>query len=281
MKYKVGYLFTDKKIKSSGLVLKSLELALKERSIEWIRIELEAIPDGLDAIVHKITDLLVSETENDLLLSQVSCGGVISVLNNYLERFPKCILIEPFEALEKLLTRKSMLQAFVRVCCEFSSSAEQSKYEFCAPVYQVLNADALQSIQDKIFPAIVKNNTACALSKSHVMYAVSGREDVDKLKRFVGRDEDVVAQRFVPHYGIILKVYVLDDHFFISLRPSIEQAVEFISFNSQDLRKDFNPDELFSEKYQQVEALINDLNFKSTLKRFISRIWSFVKIQAD
>lgn len=166
-----------------------------------------------------------------------------------------------------------MLQAFFRVCCEFSST-EQSKYEFCAPLYQILNADALQSIQDKIFPAIVKNNTACAVSKSHVMYAVSRREDVDKLKRFVGRDEDVVAQRFVPHYGIILKVYVLDDHFFISLRPSIEQAAEFISFNSQDLRKDFNPDELFSEKYQQVEALINDLNFKSTLKSFISRVRS-------
>lgn len=53
----------------------------RERSIEWIRIEIEAIPDGLDAIVHKITDLLVSETENDLSLSQVSSGGVISVVN--------------------------------------------------------------------------------------------------------------------------------------------------------------------------------------------------------
>jgi hypothetical protein len=87
------------------------------------------------------------------------------------------------------------------------------------------------------FPAIWKPCSACGQPGSHSMLFLAQPRAATQL----AEGAEGILQEFVPHHGILYKVYVIGEQVFLDLRPSLEADRHFqaASGNPQPFDSDF------------------------------------------
>lgn len=86
------------------------------------------------------------------------------------------------------------------------------------------------------FPTIRKPVAACSVENSHLMCIFYSPDQVART------DDKFILQEFIPHGGILYKVYVIGEEQRIQVRPSLpshwlEPASQPRSFDSQSLKR--------------------------------------------
>lgn len=87
------------------------------------------------------------------------------------------------------------------------------------------------------FPAIWKPNSACGQPGSHSMLFLAQ----PRATSLIAEGSEGILQEFVPHHGILYKVYVIGEHVFLDLRPSLDADKHFqaASNDPQPFNSDF------------------------------------------
>ncbi|EER01644.1 conserved hypothetical protein [Perkinsus marinus ATCC 50983] len=85
------------------------------------------------------------------------------------------------------------------------------------------------------YPQILKTRVACGTVASHHMAVVSSAKELEEFRR-EHREDAVCAQDFIPHGGIIYKVFVIGGEVRLDIRPSLGDDAVGKSFDSQNMK---------------------------------------------
>ncbi|RUP51682.1 inositol-tetrakisphosphate 1-kinase [Jimgerdemannia flammicorona] len=225
---KVGFVFLQKKLKSSGFI--GLPEYAKERGVDLVPIDLTlpvAEQGPFDIIVHKVTDLMELAKRGNVA-AKAQLDNFLSFTNAH----PEVTILDPLRNIDRLLNRAETLG--VLEDCRSGKEADDPQAEeageplFYVPANLSLPSSLVPLTDDMNvppFPVICKRLAACSSELSHQMVLVSS------LSHFspgspdrVEIDDPVILQQFVDHDGIIFKVYVLGDHVSIMTRPSLRNV---------------------------------------------------------
>ena len=73
------------------------------------------------------------------------------------------------------------------------------------------------------------------------MVLVPSKKDLIELQHHFEPNEPVIFQEFIPHDGVLIKVYFADGQLFTFTRPSFKNRFDsMIAFNSQKMPKSFD-----------------------------------------
>ncbi|KAI8370397.1 inositol-tetrakisphosphate 1-kinase, partial [Radiomyces spectabilis] len=142
----------------------------------------------------------------------------------------------------------------------------------------------VSSVDQLQFPVICKRRSACSSTEAHQMTVIPTLADLHHIQGY-GDTEPVILQDFIPHDGVIVKVYVIDGKMHISTRPSFKNTCTdsgksskkrktgkfhsrvLIHFDSQQLPKTFadEPPNDISKDLQQC-LLTQDKNHMHEIK---------------
>ncbi|KAM7531006.1 hypothetical protein LguiB_034416 [Lonicera macranthoides] len=203
-KFVVGYALAPKK-QRSFIQVSLLNLA-RERGIDLIKVDLEKplVDQGpFNCVLHKC----YGEKWNNQL-------------EEYLKKYPNCLIIDSPEAIERLRNRISMLQVVEELRIE-NNSPESFGIPKQVVVYDTKSLfDPAAWGEDLNFPVIAKPLVADGSAKSHKMSLVFNSDGLQKLK------PPIVLQQFVNHGGVIFKVYVVDGYVKCVKRKSLPDVTE-------------------------------------------------------
>lgn len=230
--YQIGYALTEKKRKS--FVQPSLVELAKSR--------------GIDLIPVDSTKPLVEQGPFDAILHKLSGENWNEQLQEYCEKYPQVIVIDPPEAIEKLHNRITMLQ------CVAELNISEKNETFGAPVQIVVEKPEelsdLESLSGLKFPIIAKPLVADGSAVSHSMSLVFNDEGLKSLK------PPLVLQEFVNHGGTIFKVYVVDDFVECVKRKSLPDVPdEKIQSSSESYMSFSQISNMSSENYDENSDL--------------------------
>ena len=117
---------------------------------------------------------------------------------------PNIIVIDPPQAIERILNRVSMLDVVTGL------KLPQGNQTFGVPNQRVVyESENLMDLIGEVglkFPLIAKPVLADGSAESHEMFLVLNKNGLKKLKK------PIVMQEFVNHGGVIFKVYVVGEH---------------------------------------------------------------------
>ena len=73
------------------------------------------------------------------------------------------------------------------------------------------------------------------------MVLVPSKKDLVELQHHFEPNEPVIFQEFIPHDGVLIKVYIADGQLFTFTRPSFKNRFDaMVAFNSQKMPKSFD-----------------------------------------
>ncbi|XP_059300130.1 inositol-tetrakisphosphate 1-kinase 1-like [Lycium ferocissimum] len=246
-RFRFGYVLASKKV--SSFIQDSLINHAQEKGIDLIPIDLNKplIEQGpFDCIFHK---LYGQEWRKQL--------------EEFAIQNPTTIIVDPFDAIEKLHNRISMLE----VVNEMKITGDN---ETIGIPIQIFVEDNSESLFDAItrqglhFPVIAKNLIANGTADSHQMYLVLKPEGLEGLKK------PVVLQEFVNHGGVIFKVYVAGDHVKCVKRRSLpdipdekletlESLISFSQISNLTDKIDHSFDELIEKAEMPPLSFVNEV----------------------
>ncbi|KAL3630812.1 hypothetical protein CASFOL_023796 [Castilleja foliolosa] len=187
-RYRIGYALAPKKIQT--FIQPSLLNLANQRGIDLVPIQLtkpliDQIP--FDCIIHKLPD---PEWTNQL--------------KDLLAHHPNVVVIDNPDAIERVHSRVTMLEAVSNLKPPPELSIEVPRQVFVESPHSLLSA-ASEGLN---FPVIAKPLLANGSAGSHQMYLVLDGEGLGELKL----SPPFVLQEFVNHGGVIFKVYVAGRH---------------------------------------------------------------------
>jgi len=237
-KYKIGYVFTEKKIKHQG-IQQFIDYS-RERNFDINPINL-TIPiesqGPYDCIIHKITDLIAKAENGDEEVKKQ-----VDNFKNYVNNNPNLPVVDPLDVVCKLMDRITANDLLEKVR---TMENENGKILFKLPDYTIkpLYKDQLKDIH---FPIMCKRINACSSKIAHEMALIPSLDKVDEAREIMSantknKDEKYIIQQFVNHDGILFKIYVYDNNFKVIIRPSLKNVdtQDVVFFDSQKIPKEF------------------------------------------
>lgn len=226
-KFKVGCLLPKKRLASDWFC--SFKRYATQCNIEIVCIDIhrpETYRSGLDAILHKFTDLMLgaapsknslctpNDTQNALMQFEKFLRSVSA------SRSPP-IVLDAVVAMSDLLCRKSMQQRLQNIV-----EAMHDALVAVPPTvfHENLPADDSAASRDflaALLPAVCKPLDAATSQNSHKMAIVF---DVESLHTVHPTHQ--LVQKFVEHSGILFKIYVIGNNHWIVPRPSFKLVLE-------------------------------------------------------
>ena len=197
--------------------------------IELVAANLNDDLSEYDGILHKFTYQLVDGHEAD-----------VERISNYAKSRPGFIVIEPIDNI-KIFIDRMILQNFLQKnqlppCVEYVVGVEVSPE--CSPDFD--------------FPYILKPIHACGTADSHSIRIVHNKEQFNESIK--STETKFMAFPFIPHYGIVFKVYSLADTTVVRSNGSlILHNSKATSFDSQKPL----PSELINDTFESSKA--NDI----------------------
>eukprot|EP00033_Pygsuia_biforma_P003533 GCRY01003867.1.p1 GENE.GCRY01003867.1~~GCRY01003867.1.p1 ORF type:complete len:331 (+),score=43.23 GCRY01003867.1:192-1184(+) len=174
---------------------------------DFLQLDLESETfaiDRLDIIIHKVTDLM-GEPENSEL--DIKLQRFIKIVAEN----PQAVLIEDLNLLPPMINREKTSELLVSQPTSFSG------FEIKGPEFVVLRSP--EDVPSIPFPIIIKPVRACGPKDSHNMMLVrdyGGFEHAASLLQFPS-----LAQPFLPHRGVVFKVYTIGPYITFQARPSL------------------------------------------------------------
>lgn len=182
--------------------------------IKYMPVELRAPIENLgefDVIVHKVTDLLLSDNED--------AKEGIRNLQNYLSTHPNVLVLDPIDSLQFTNYRSKLSTIWP----ELSIKGVTVR---CPVLYTQSNC---------VFPCILKSDVACQVPHSHDMSILT---DPDSLNKSISAFPlPYILQEWIDH-SAMFKVYILGDYFQASPCKVISAKNEPIHFNSTKIPED-------------------------------------------
>jgi hypothetical protein len=192
--------------------------------IELVAVELDVDLAPFDGILHKFTYQLVD-----------GHAGDVDRIASYIKSRPGFIVIEPIDHIRAFIDRL-ILQDF------FSRHPLPPCVEYCEGV--LLRPDTVLSD----FPILVKSANACGTSDSHFISVIHDSHQLSALE--IG-DRRLIAFPFVPHFGVVYKVYALGQT--VTSRATASLSIHGDAATSFDSQKPLPP-ELLNESFDSETA---------------------------
>jgi len=245
-KYKIGYIFTEKKIKHQG-IQQFIDYSRENNcDIDTINLNESIESQGpYDCIIHKITDLIAKANSGDEVVQKQ-----VENFKNYVNNNPNVLILDPLNVVCKLMDRitaNDLLEKVRKV------ERERGKELFKLPDYVIkpLDKEQLNNIH---FPIMCKRINACSSKIAHEMALVPSLNKVDEAKKMMvvntnNENEEYIIQQFINHDGILFKIYVYDNNFKVIIRPSLKNVnnEDVVFFDSQKIPKEFNVEDKLEE----------------------------------
>ncbi|KAH9546311.1 hypothetical protein CY35_12G088700 [Sphagnum magellanicum] len=199
----VGYALSFKKIKS--FIQPKFEIHARTKGITLVAIDHSKVladQGPFDIILHKITG---KEWQQEL--------------EDYKQKYPDVIVLDPPEAIQHLRNRQSMLQDVTQLdLCDCGGYVG-------VPKQLVITGDAA-SIPSSVaaaglkLPLVAKPLVADGTAKSHALSLAYDKYCLTEL------EPPLVLQEFVNHGGVLFKVYVVGDQIRVVRRFSLPDVKE-------------------------------------------------------
>ncbi|OAY45385.1 inositol-tetrakisphosphate 1-kinase 2 isoform X1 [Manihot esculenta] len=184
----VGYALTSKKRKS--FLQPKLEVLARNKGILFVAIDLN----------RPLSD----QGPFDVILHKLSGKGWCDAIEDYQQKHPEVVVLDPPDAIENLHNRQSMLQDVA----DLDLSDCQGKV--CVPRQTVVNKDPL-SIPHEVMkaglklPLVAKPLVVDGTAKSHELFLAYDEFSLSEL------EPPLVLQEFVNHGGVLFKIYIVGE----------------------------------------------------------------------
>ncbi|KAH9380478.1 hypothetical protein HPB48_008812 [Haemaphysalis longicornis] len=223
---RIGFWWGDKK--SRELSTDDFKQACSSHGLELVKLDLSRPLEEqgpLAAIVHKFCDILVRADHGDTECQRIT------------EEFEPWWWWTPLENVRKVLNRYHQYRLVEQ------SPLATTDWVFVPPFVELGGTDPAAdraAVRERglRFPVVCKPLVSHGMKRAHQMCLVFGDRGLADLQRLGG---PCVAQEFVAHGGRLLKVYVLNQRYHLTWRPSLRdfQAADTptVFFNSQDVSK--------------------------------------------
>ncbi|ORX83571.1 inositol 1, 3, 4-trisphosphate 56-kinase [Anaeromyces robustus] len=241
-KYKIGYVFSEKKIKHQGIQQFIDYSRSNNFIINPINLDIPIENQGpYDLIIHKITDLIAKAENGDEAVQKQ-----VDNFKNYVKNNPNIPILDPLDVVCKLMDRITSNDLLEKVR---TMEKENGKIYFKLPDYTIkpLYKDKLKDIH---FPIMCKRINACSTKIAHEMALVPTLDKVDEARKIMSsstnkEDEEYIIQQFINHDGILFKIYVYDNNYKVIIRPSLNNVTteDIVFFDSQKIPKEFKEQE--------------------------------------
>ena len=202
--------------------------------LDVVDIDLDAADDSasahfqLDAILHKITDDMASaEMDPDAARRLANFEAVLA--SN-----PRAALIDPLSGIRPLLNRAEMQHVLASIIADLQLDVVLPKWVTIPARSRTQDIVAALDAAGMRAPYLCKTEAACGVPYSHEMAVFS---EANQLEEFTVPGPWTI-QEFQNHGGVIYKVYVLGDEWFVDVRPSLvdtDASTSLKVFNSQKL----------------------------------------------
>jgi hypothetical protein len=153
-------------------------------------------------ILHKLSDFSKEELNSD---APPSLHMILDKISGLLGRLRNVRVINSIEAIGLVSDRWKTCQFFQTLPSEIK----------CPRTVMPCSLDAIRALD---FPILWKPVSACGYPGSHDMFFIT-RDGLGELQGF----QDGIAQEFVPHGGILYKVFVVGSTVHVDIRPSIAE----------------------------------------------------------
>eukprot|EP01043_Picozoa_sp_COSAG02_P029164 COSAG02_NODE_1802_length_10890_cov_10.379205_2_plen_421_part_00 len=177
--------------------------------------------DPPSLIVHKLTDDIALAADSAEAAARLAAVHAVTASN------PSIIMLDPIPAIEKVRDRRKMAAAVQQLPATLPLPHVKTKHDAAreplaaVTVRMPRTVEVLASDKAEAPPGfssdwmlVVKSATACSTPESHYMAVVESWEQIASL-HIVAKDHSVcptfpvVVQPYIPHGGIVYKVYVV------------------------------------------------------------------------
>lgn len=179
-------------------------------------------------IIHKLTDIIAQSLKGD-----GKCRGMMNMLEEYTQRHPEVLIIDPIENVQKLLDRSTSYRVV------YESNLHNIDV-FTPPFVELTSTDVSVNLEvlkeaGVDFPFVCKpsvaNGTDC--HKMAIVFNERGLKDCQP---------PCVAHAFVNHNAVLYKIFIVGKEYHIVERPSLKNfypdpGVETIHFDSHKVSK--------------------------------------------
>ncbi|ORX44524.1 inositol 1, 3, 4-trisphosphate 56-kinase [Piromyces finnis] len=255
-KYKIGYVFTEKKIKHQGIQQFIDYSRAHDFDIDAINLNIPIESQGpYDCIIHKITDLISKANNGDTEIKKQ-----VDNFENYVKNNPNTPVLDPLEVVCKLMDRITANDLLEKVR---KTQEEKGNALFKLPDY-VIKPLKQEELKDIHFPIMCKRITACSSKIAHEMALVPSLDKVNETNKIMSlstnkENEEFIIQQFINHDGILFKIYVYDGKFKVIVRPSLNnvQCKDIIFFDSQKIPKEFKEQKIMEDGVPPINSFAN------------------------
>lgn len=209
--------------------------------IHWIWLRKKDLLDlayveslSLDLIIHKMSDFLYTHQEELLIHSYLQdnvplLDSIHSVSLLY-SRIKTCVLLKDISNSTICLPPTEIITKTTESSISTSSFSASSSS---------LSALSTLSTSTLHAPLILKPDVACSTPKSHSMTLIFNTQQIRS-------NASHILQQYIPHHGILCKVYCIFDKVTIRLRKSLtigphtfkEETLPPLTFDSQTMKKE-------------------------------------------
>jgi len=162
-----------------------------------------------NVIIHKITEDIRSDDEDS--------KAKVKLLQSYLARNPKTVIVDPLSCVENVITRSRVCRVLEKIIN--STTSARGFCPFTQPKYLIV--DDVNSLVSKVkasslqFPLICKPIEACGTPNSHSMVIAVSPDGLELV------NSPCVIQEYRDHSASFFKVYVIDEEVMVYQRPSL------------------------------------------------------------
>lgn len=191
-----------------------IERLCQEKNIKITELSIDSdngIKEGcFDVLLHKVTDYYNEFTAEEADIR-------IEKFREYILNYPKMIVIDDIEGCIKMTDRKYQTQ--ILKACKITLDGIKV---FVPKIIEipvntgVKDAEILLTENGVKFPVIAKPITASLADGSHQMMLIFSKASMKDLP------VPCLVQEFCKHGGVVYKVYVIGEHFYMCERPSIK-----------------------------------------------------------
>lgn len=209
---RVGYWVSEKKSKKLNFE-DHIDL-FRNAGVELLKIDIEkSLEDQgpFDMILHKFTDILVKSQQG-----YITEQRIMRSIEDYIDRHPDCIIVDPLDGIRKLLDRNEQYQ-LVLEC----NTLNTDSYMF-VPTFVELDSTDVDENHKKLldanvqYPFVCKPIVAHGTKICHQMAVIFNEEGLKDIR------PPCVAQTFVNHNATLYKIFKIGSKQYIGHRPSLK-----------------------------------------------------------
>ncbi len=200
-----------------------------------------------DLILHRVSDLIGQMKAGDH-----SAAALLTKFKNYARLHPQMIVLDPLSSVQKLSNRYRMYRMI---------RTKLAQEDVQVPMYvRIHKQDTLEKMRSRLwkkgvtYPILAKP----LLAHKHELVLIFNEDGLKALsedrKRF-----PLILQNYIPHDGVLYKIYVIGDRVEISPRPSLrnlrtDSERKAITFHSHQISKPKSKTNLHPNKEKPLKT---------------------------